>query len=116
MASFTDRMIGASKLDVHTYEEVEVDTTALSQAMGVVVLSSVATGIGFASQQGAPGPLITAVITALFGWLFWAWLTYFVVHASYPHHKHTPIGASCCGRRVLLLLQECFVFSPLCLR
>ncbi len=78
-ASFTDRMIGASKLDVNTYEEVEADTTALGQAMGVVMLSSVATGIGFASQQSAPGSLITAaVLTALFGWLFWAWLAYFI--------------------------------------
>ena len=36
MASFTQRLIGAAKLDVHTYEEVEADGTATSQAMGVV--------------------------------------------------------------------------------
>jgi len=46
MASFTRRMIGAAKLDVHTYEEVAADTTALPQAVGVVILSIVATGIG----------------------------------------------------------------------
>ena len=46
MASFTERMIGAAKLDVHAYEEVETDTGATSQAMGVVLLASLAGGIG----------------------------------------------------------------------
>ena len=46
MASFTERMMGAAKLDVHVYEEVEADTSATSQAMGVVLLSSLASGIG----------------------------------------------------------------------
>jgi len=49
MTSFTQRVIGAAKLDVHTYEEVEADTTAMGQAMGVVALSSVAAGIGVLS-------------------------------------------------------------------
>ena len=30
LASFTERMIGAAKLDVHVYEEVETDTGATS--------------------------------------------------------------------------------------
>ena len=45
MASFTDRMIRAAKLDVALYEEVEADKGAMGQAMGVVILSSVAAGI-----------------------------------------------------------------------
>ncbi len=52
MTSFTQRVIGAAKLDVHIYEEVEADTTAMGQAMGVVALSSVAAGIGAVGQQG----------------------------------------------------------------
>ena len=39
MASFTERMMGAAKLDVHVYEEVEADTSATGQAMGVVLLA-----------------------------------------------------------------------------
>ena len=77
MASFAERVIGAAKLDVHTYEEVEADRTALRQAMGVVVLSSMATGIGMIGREGAPGLLIGA-ISALVGWFIWAGLTYFV--------------------------------------
>ena len=42
MASFTERMMGAAKLDVQVYEEVEADRSATSQAMGVVLLSSLA--------------------------------------------------------------------------
>src|SRR5262249_38042276 len=33
MASLTERMVGAAKLDPATYEEVEADTTATTQAM-----------------------------------------------------------------------------------
>ena len=39
MASFAERMTGAAKLDVHVYEEVEADTGATGQAMGVVLLA-----------------------------------------------------------------------------
>ena len=46
MTSLKDRIIRAAKLDVNLYEEVEADKQALRQAMGVVVLSSVAAGIG----------------------------------------------------------------------
>ena len=50
MSQFAQRMIRAAKLDVNLYEEVEADKTAMNQAMGVVVLSSVAAGIGSISS------------------------------------------------------------------
>ena len=50
MSSFLDRIIRAAKLDVSLYEEVEADTTALGQAMGVVILSSMAAGVGSVIQ------------------------------------------------------------------
>lgn len=77
MASFVERTIGAARLSVRTFEEVEADTTALGQAVAVVVLSSLAAGIGTAGQQGAPG-VVGAVVAALLGWVVWAWLTYFI--------------------------------------
>ena len=55
MSTFTERMIGAATLNVHTYEEVEADTTATPQAMGVVVLSSIAQGIAGLAQEGGIG-------------------------------------------------------------
>ncbi len=76
MASFAQRMLGAAKLDVHTYEEVEADRNATSQAMVVVLLSSVAAGIGTA-QYGAMG-LVGGTIVALIAWFLWAFVTFFV--------------------------------------
>jgi len=43
---YTNRIIRACKLDVNLYEEVEADKTATLQAAGVVVLSSLAAGVG----------------------------------------------------------------------
>ncbi len=77
MASFTDRIIRAAKLDVNLYEEVEADRGALGQAMAVVVLSSVAAGIGSAERAGIGG-IITGTIGALVAWYVWAYITYFV--------------------------------------
>ena len=45
--------------------------------MGVVVLSSVAAGIGSTSKAGLLGMLI-GVVVALVGWYIWAYLTYFI--------------------------------------
>lgn len=77
MSSLTDRMIRAAKLDVTLYEEVEADKSAMGQAMWVVVLSSVAAGIGSIGTTGAYGLLIGTVV-ALIGWFVWAFITYFV--------------------------------------
>ena len=77
MTSFIKRVIGAAKLDVHIYEEVEADTTAMGQAMGVVALSSVAAGIGAVGREGTLG-LFGGLLAALLGWLLWAGLTYFI--------------------------------------
>ena len=77
MASLGDRMIRAAKLDKNLYEEVEADTGATRQAMLVVVLSSVAAGIGSAGGGGLIGLLVGA-LAALAAWYIWAFLTYFI--------------------------------------
>ena len=77
MASLGDRMIRAAKLDSNLYEEVEADTGATGQAMLVVVLSSVAAGIGSVGGAGLKGLLLGA-LSALAAWYIWAFLTYFI--------------------------------------
>ncbi len=77
MASFTERIIRAAKLDVALYEEVEADKEAMWQAMGVVVLSSVAAGIGAIATHGAMG-IISGTIMAIISWYIWAYLTYWI--------------------------------------
>ena len=77
MNNFTERILRAAKLDIHLYEEVEADKTALSQSVLVVVLSSVAAGIGIISKGGIQG-ILTGTISALIGWLIWSYLTYII--------------------------------------
>ena len=77
MSIFIERMIRAAKLDVNLYEEVEADKSAMKQAMGVVVLSSVAMGIGNIGIAGGSG-IVMGVVAALAGWFIWAYITYFI--------------------------------------
>jgi len=77
MASLQERMLRAAKLDVQLYTEVEADQGAMGQAMTVVVLSSVAAGIGSIATGGLWGA-ITATIGALAGWYIWAFLVYLI--------------------------------------
>ncbi len=77
MSTFTQRMIGAAKLEVDIYEEVEADTSAMGQAMTLVVLSSLAAGIGSFREIGIVGVLLTSIL-ALVGWFIWAGLTYLI--------------------------------------
>ncbi|MCZ6554839.1 MAG: hypothetical protein O6759_01830, partial [Candidatus Dadabacteria bacterium] len=77
MASLIDRMVRAAKLDVNLYEEVEADKGSMRQAITVVVLSSVAGGIGSIGVLGISG-LIFGTIFALIGWFIWAFLVYII--------------------------------------
>jgi len=70
-------MIRAARLDVNLYEEVEADKQATGQAMGVVVLSSLAAGIGSVGATGISG-LVIGTVVALIAWFIWAFITYFV--------------------------------------
>ena len=79
MATLQDRMLRAAKLDVDLYEEVEADQSATQQAMLVVVLSSVAAGLGaMGSGGGGLGTMLIGTVTALVAWFIWAFLTYFI--------------------------------------
>jgi hypothetical protein len=77
MTGFKDRIIRAAKLDVRLYEEVEADRGAMGQAMGVVVLSSIAAGLG-SIEHGGIGGVLAGTVSALIGWFIWAYLTYFI--------------------------------------
>ncbi len=77
MATLAERMIGAARLDPKTYEEVEHDEAATTQAMLVVVLASLASGIAVFGQAGFLG-LVLGAVMALVGWVIWAAIVYFV--------------------------------------
>ncbi len=85
MANFGNRIIRAAKLDVALYEEVEADKSSLGQAMGVVILSSIAAGIG--STSAGLLRMLIGVIVALAGWYIWAYLTYFIGTNLFPEPR-----------------------------
>ncbi len=74
--TFLQRMIGAAKLDIDTYEEVEHDENATMQAAGVVAIVAVCSAIGGADDGG--GGIIAGPISALVGWMIWSAVTYFI--------------------------------------
>lgn len=77
MSTFTQRVIGAAKLDAAIYEEVEADSHATGQAMAVVCLSAIAAGIGAIGQGGVRGA-VAGLFGALLGWFIWAFLTWLI--------------------------------------
>lgn len=85
MATFIDRIVGAARLDVRTYEEVEADTSATPQAMGVVALSAVASGVG-AMGKGGSGVGAT-VVGALVLWVVWAGLIWVIGAMLLPERQ-----------------------------
>lgn len=74
--TMTERMIGAAKLDVDTYEEIEHDTTATRQAAGVVAMVAVAQAI--AGIGGDLGTMVGGLLAAFVGWGLWAGVTYII--------------------------------------
>jgi hypothetical protein len=86
MASLVKRMLGAVKLDAVTYEEVEHDATATPQALLVVVLASVAGGLGAMRATGIVG-LLLAALASLLGWFVWAFVTFLLGTRVLPGAK-----------------------------
>jgi hypothetical protein len=72
------RLIGALRLDVATYEEVEKDKSATGHAAFIVVATSAVAGaVSFAlTGDGGAADGILGAIGALIGWAFYAWLAY----------------------------------------
>ena len=73
-----ERMIGAAKLDVNTYEEVEADKGATGQALLVVLLVTVASFVGtllLGEDVDVVRALIVGIIRGVVGWAVWALFT-----------------------------------------
>src|SRR6266850_1621386 len=73
--TFVQRMVGAAKFSSSAYEDIEADRGATGQALAVVVLSSLAAGIG--AGAGLRG-LVFGAVASLVGWLVWAVLIYLI--------------------------------------
>lgn len=75
--SFTVRLFGAAALDPEAYEDVEADRGATGQACLVVILSSLAAGIGSRTPGGSSVWNILWISgVSLVAWAAWALVTY----------------------------------------
>ncbi len=72
------RMIGAAKLNVDTYEEVEADKSATGQALFVVLLVTVASVVGtllLGDDVDVVRALVVGIIRGVVSWALWALVT-----------------------------------------
>jgi mono/diheme cytochrome c family protein len=91
MATFLSRIAGAAALDPLTYEEVEADDRATGQALAIIVLASIAAGIGASGWQADAGTIAArtafASVAALLAWSSWALLAFEVGSRLLPEAR-----------------------------
>lgn len=75
--TFGDRVLGALKLDANTFEDIERDPAAMGQAVGVIAISAVASGLANVWYGGISG-IILGLITSLIGYALWATVVWLV--------------------------------------
>jgi len=85
MGQLLDRMIRAARLDAKLYTEVEADVAATRQALLIVLLYSICSGIGFGfadlltlGTEYFFVRMFTVLVGALVFWLLWSRLIYFI--------------------------------------
>jgi len=72
------RMLRASMLDAHVYEEVESDSSTIVQAVLIVVVVAVARGVATLSVTDNILGIAFGIIAGLLSWAVWAFITYMV--------------------------------------
>ena len=81
-SNFLKRIFRAIKIDPELYEEVEHDKSATLQAATVVILSSLAAGVG-AISMGASNFLLGPTLS-LVNWFIWAFFIFLVGTKLFP--------------------------------
>jgi hypothetical protein len=75
--TFGQRIGGVLKLQPSAFEDIEADRSATGQALAVVIIASLAAGIGAGLLLGPLG-LVRETLAALIGWVMWAGVTYLI--------------------------------------
>lgn len=75
-----NRMLGAARLNVDTFEDVERDSGATLQALLVVVIVAIASGIGdlLSGEADILNALVFGVIRGIVSWAVWALVAMFI--------------------------------------
>ncbi len=84
-ATMVNRVVRAAMLEAAVYEEAEANTNLNQEALAVVILASLANGVGLflsgivgGSIGAAIGGLLFGVIMGVLGYYIWAYVTYWV--------------------------------------
>lgn len=81
MNDFINRIFRAVRLDPSLYSEVKADSEALGQAMAVVALSGLASGMGIAKSWAG---FLLVMFFAFTVWLGWSFIAYIVGTRLFP--------------------------------
>ena len=81
--TLTSRLVGVLKLDAQAYEDIEHDRKATAQALTVVILGSLAAGLGAGLTFG-PTALVRETVGGVAGWVMWAGVTYLLGTRVWP--------------------------------
>jgi hypothetical protein len=74
-----EKMIGAARLNTGVYNQVEADQSETTNALLVVIIVAIASGIGVLGQGTAGiGGLIGGIVMSVLGWAVWSFVVYFV--------------------------------------
>jgi len=84
--TLTSRLVGVLKLDAQAYEDIEHDRKATAQALTVVILGSLAAGLGAGLTFG-PTALVRETIGGVAGWVMWAGVTYLLGARVWPESE-----------------------------
>ena len=77
MADLTGRMIGAMKADVKTFEEIEADPSAFTQAVTVIVIAGVTSLIGNFFRGGLIAGVL-GLVASLVGYALFSLLVFLI--------------------------------------
>ncbi len=95
------RMIGASRLDISVYDEVESNPDATKEAFLAVLLVAISNGIGMVGISGSLG-IITGVVSSIIAWVLWSVIIYLIGVRGFGHSSDLGELLRCLG----------FAYSP----
>ena len=89
LSEFRRRVVGAAALEPGTYEQVERDEGATTQALAIVLLSGFGTALG-ALGSLRPATLVAGILVAVLGWGVWAGLCLLIGGRLLPAEETRP--------------------------
>jgi hypothetical protein len=92
---FMQRILGVFRLDPATFENIEHDPGAISQAAAVVAIAAFLAGTGAAFQSmfsdaSAVGSFLSSLLWTFFGWAIWSFISYLVGTRLFPGQATFP--------------------------